>query len=627
MANSSSGGSREKPILIHDDDDNRYDRVRRPLPLSYVRTTSRRDQNTVSSHELIINLADDNESRDVVEARSTNVWDDAQRRSNCRSRQSLATRSAPMIDSIHRGHLAVAQHEPAKDKVDEAQPDISPARLLQQGATHCAPSQPPVETVGKGSNRTSGQIASNRRNTKLDSQRTNTKVVSSVGSSINSAPTKVRAGDHIITQINERQRARKTVARREETSKGQLRLKKRVEIPRQTARPSRAADASQSQARHSNQLTSKAVPDDSGGQDSVPETAFTMPPQRNQNELDLPALPTQNLTIPTNDFESAQSTLRVCLKRHLAKRYKIQAYATSSMMWRQRTCQESAARNRKEWYALANSYLQHTSPFARMPAISVRFDNDLHDKGFRVISQDMFAGAKSKESWAIRPTAYICDTVKVPPFKEYISLHTNLLADNESKLLATPYFKDETDEGRHKLLEELPLHYEMKHDAKGPLDLRNEQCQFYKQTIDDYFIEVGISWAQILYWLFAPDNVIKQINGMIAGSLEFEAYLLKRSRYGIEEFKRDGETKTTTLFTREDRKCQEIFLELKPATAHELRLSAIICEAVFEECDLNIWYLLYQSVLIQNHVRQKIKTPTAVLRKTYRQTACRVCYQ
>lgn len=653
MAGSRGGCSREKPILILDDDDDDENRVLLHTPRPHVHRPFRRAENTISSNTPIINLTDDDsQSREVVEAQSANAWTEAQKRLNRRQRQSDVTRSRPVI----RQPVA-PQHEPTRAKENEAASEVQPPRLpstAQPSTIPCTPSEPPVEAVSinapleNGPNRTRENVTSNPTSVPY---RSSAKEASYVDSSSSSAPAKVYGHGQITTQINERQRARKTVGARGDTSIARSRLKRKDQLTRQPgllpdtdkeprASPNRIPDPRQSPARNSAQPAPKTVPDKSGQESSTvtvnphtaKETACAMDPKHNQNEPDQRALSTQRLTIPTNDFESAHSTVRGCLRRHLSKRYETQAYATSSMMWRQRTCQESAARTQKEWYGLANSHVQRVSPFAHMPALSVPFDKQSHNEGFREITEEIFTGARPKDavvtsSWAIHPTTYTCNTVTVPPFREYISLHTNLLADNESKLLATPYFKDETDEGRHKLLEELPLHYEMKHDAKGPLDLRNEQCRFYKQSIEAFLTEVGISWTHILYWLFAPDHCIKRINDTVAGSRQFEACLLTRSRYNVEEFERDGEKKTTTLFTRDGKKFKDFFSELEPITVQEMRLSAIVCEAVFEECNFSIWYLIKQSDLIQNYVRRKTKTATAGPRTSYRQVVCRVCHQ
>ncbi|KAI4936016.1 hypothetical protein J4E85_001344 [Alternaria conjuncta] len=303
----------------------------------------------------------------------------------------------------------------------------------------------------------------------------------------------------------------------------------------------------------------------------------------------------------------------------------------------QRTFQEQdlRARSRKQKRPqqpiLPEKYIQKTSPFENMRAIQVPFDR-ANAKRLVDMSQETFIKAKPKDTvvksgLAVPTTKYKSDAPKIPPFKEYVSLRNNVLKDNESKLLATPYFQDEDYRGREVLLDTLPYMYEMTHDEKGPLDFRKEQCRFYDKAIEAFLSEIGITWNDVLFWLLAPDQDIIRINDSLNGSKQFEAQLLERSQYHIEEFERDGEPKKAILFDRNNKKWEEFVAQLEKPIPSALRLAATASAAVFRECEFSIWYLAQESKAVQSLIRKKSAHEQSSKHSTYKKIMCRVCHQ
>ncbi|KAI8937747.1 hypothetical protein NX059_005447 [Plenodomus lindquistii] len=459
----------------------------------------------------------------------------------------------------------------------------------------------------------------------------------------------------VVPTINGKQRARKTVTPRDDRPFRRRRLKRRSELSQHVAVQLQAERSDDDNTESANAKASSSRPSldtslrtvlterTDGHTDptssAVVEATTTQPPvmpgPHNQSDLIAQHEPSLKLTIRTDDIDRARLAVRTCLGRHLHKRLEAHAYVTSSVLWRQRTCQETEMRaqhNQRSKPSRATDYNQHISPFKSMPAVQMRSESTSKGGEGNYITQEILVKSNARDSvvastWVCPPTVYTCDAIVVPPFREYISLSTNLLSDNESKLLATPLILEETEENRQKLLEQLPIHYEMTHDTKGPLDLRNEQCRFYKQSFEGFLAEIGMTWDTILYWLFAPDQIIKDINDTEEGDREFEALLLDRPRYSEEEFQRDGQMMTISLFDRDDKKCRSFFSSLRTVVAQELRLSAIIAEAVFEECNFSLWYMARQSDLYQEYVQKKTRRAQAEARLTYRQVACRVCHQ
>ena len=364
-------------------------------------------------------------------------------------------------------------------------------------------------------------------------------------------------------------------------------------------------------------------------------------PQRNALVEDLDASnSTSNspaMAILADDRDTMCLAVEERLKLVLGERQKAHANLVEVRLKCQRTCQErelrTELRRRKGPMPpiLPKKHIQSSSPFKGMPATQVPFDK-VHGGGLRDITQEIFTNAKPKDivtrsAWAAPTTKYKSEAVCIPLFKEYVSLTDNILADNESKLLTTPFFQHEDDESREKLLRVLPHIYEMKHDEKGPLDLRAEQCRFYKECLDVFLCEVGLSWKDVLYWLLAPNEVINNLNGSSPGGSQFKGLLLDRSKYHTEVFRRDDITKKSILFQRSSSRWKEFFSQLEKPTAKRLRLSAVACAAVFKECNFSIWYLAQQSETLLKHVSTKTRGPTSTSKFTYRSALCRVCHQ
>jgi hypothetical protein len=347
---------------------------------------------------------------------------------------------------------------------------------------------------------------------------------------------------------------------------------------------------------------------------------------------------TMAMGIPADEPVAARSAIDACLTRHLEIRHETHAYLMWSKMMRQRTCQEQELRRRARPFkgklpppsTVPGRYVQYVSPFANMPAIQAPWDRSI--KRLPDITQEVYVKAKPKDTviksvLVASPTKYKSDAVKIPPFKEYVSLRNNILADNESKLLATPYFQDEDYTGRQALMKALPTMYEMTHDEAGPLDFRKEQCRFYKNSIEAFLAEIGVDWNDVLYWLLASDEMIKQINDATPASKLFEAVLLERSEYHIEEFQRDEQLKKAELFNRNSRKWRVFLPQLNQPSAVVLKLAAIACSAILQECEFSVWYLAQQSNVVQDHISRKTQAGQATTRATYREMMCRVCHQ
>lgn len=342
--------------------------------------------------------------------------------------------------------------------------------------------------------------------------------------------------------------------------------------------------------------------------------------------------------IDVDDINAARSVVEERLKLQLSSRQKNHAYLTETMLKVQRRCQEREIRAQHNLRkglappALAETYEQPVSPFEGMSSIMAPFHNKSTNTAIKDISQEIFKKPRSKDkitrsAWVAPTTPYKSDAIEMPLFKEFVCLKNNILIDNVSKMLATPYFEDDYYDSRRKLLKLLPDLYEMKHDKNALLDLRSRQCRFYKESAESFLRELDASWNDVLFWLLAPEETIKNINETSAGSNQFEKTLLDRSAHHTERFWRDEAAKKAILFDRTSNSWQSFFSQLKKPSPQKLRLSSILSVAWLKECHFSIWHLARQSDLVRKHILMKIKDPTPTSEFTFRKVVCVVCHQ
>lgn len=303
-------------------------------------------------------------------------------------------------------------------------------------------------------------------------------------------------------------------------------------------------------------------------------------------------------------------------------------------MWRQRTCLErDACAKPYSGTNLPERYIQKKSPFKNMTSIDVPYEKGRPKEQMRDISQEIFIKISSKETvtkstWSIPVTTHKTDAALIPPFKEYVSLKMNVLADNEAKLITMPYLGEEHSQGaQDRLRRRLPQNYEIRHDLNALLDLRNEQCRFYYDTMESFLTDIDISWETVLFFLLAPDEKIRLINrNLVAGCHGFESLLLNRSAYEQEKFRRDEEMRTADVFDRDTKHWANFLYQTRIPSAPKLRLAGLACAAILSECGLSPWYMASKSKIMQDYVQTKLRSVEYVSNMAFKMIVCRVCH-
>ncbi|KAH7406203.1 hypothetical protein DE146DRAFT_608522 [Phaeosphaeria sp. MPI-PUGE-AT-0046c] len=338
------------------------------------------------------------------------------------------------------------------------------------------------------------------------------------------------------------------------------------------------------------------------------------------------------------DIDAARCRVEASLRCHLDDRYEDHAYLVKNTMWRQRTCYERDLRPHTDdttvqWDTSPRlKFEQSKSPFGKMQDIQSMLAKS-NVPNTKEMGQEIFAKATSKGSTtkttsSVPAITYVPEKLQIPPFKEYVSLKTNILADNESKILTLPYLGDNEPEHRQQVLRnDLPTRYEILHDENALLDLRSEQCHYYYDTIEAFLGDLGLKWDTMIYWLLSSATDLRHKNRISEGHAEFEEILQDRAPYDKEFFCRDGNNLEATLFESGSDHWRNLLTQLQEPSVGNLRLIAIAGAAIMRHCSFSPWYMVKRCKTMQGYVHAKLERAKDVPDFTFRDILCRICHE
>jgi hypothetical protein len=318
-----------------------------------------------------------------------------------------------------------------------------------------------------------------------------------------------------------------------------------------------------------------------------------------------------------------------------------EAYMKKNLLWRQRTrCERDnlaqVKHNPNESVSkLPDKYLQKESPFNKMTVAQSSYQKNSHMEIHEVITQDIFTNGKTtvkdnvvKSTWSVLICTHKPENLRIPQFKEYVSLKKSILADNESKLLTLPMLDDDQPEERQKtLMADLPKKYDIRHDLNALLDLRNEQCRFYFETVDSFLADVGMTWDIMIYWLLSSETYLRQTNQNSDKYGDFERLLLDRVPYDRDAFRRDHQELEPILFAYDPERWNPLLYQLKEPSAVQLRLMALSCAALIANCEFSPWYMAKYTKTMRDHIQSRTKHTESVSKFVFRDIMCRVCHE
>lgn len=228
------------------------------------------------------------------------------------------------------------------------------------------------------------------------------------------------------------------------------------------------------------------------------------------------------------------------------------------------------------------------------------------------ISQEVFPdktskGAKSYLSIPVTP--YKSKAVTLPPYKSYIGLKQNVLAENNRQLLVMPYLDDEQEDDPKlsNLWKELEDRFEMAVEERPRRLLQEEQSRKYSPYVEAFLEEIGCDLKDVLRWLLDPDPLA----GM--KEPEFAAEMLKMRDESCNED-----------FNREKKKWVTVLSNLPPSSDKALKMASLACPVFLKVCGFSLWHIASRSSHAQITRISPSKDDSG--NETYGDLACRVCH-
>ena len=209
-------------------------------------------------------------------------------------------------------------------------------------------------------------------------------------------------------------------------------------------------------------------------------------------------------------------------------------------------------------------------------------------------------------------TVYTSDAVSVPPYRNYIPIRRNILAENDRSLKYYPYFGEDGPGKKSGLEKELEERFNnrIKH-----LSLRHwyaEQADKLMPYTIRYVEEIGCSIEDILYLLLDTEHLTKPVEGS-SGSL--------RNWYA-RCFAFDSDRST--------RKWQNLFCSMQPPGKLALARAELACKAFYSVTKLSVWYIVKSHEVTANllvGLEEKKTTPSSAQGlHTYTDLGCLMCH-
>lgn len=228
------------------------------------------------------------------------------------------------------------------------------------------------------------------------------------------------------------------------------------------------------------------------------------------------------------------------------------------------------------------------------------------------ISQEVYSDKTSKgvKSYlSIPATPYRSEAVTLPPYKSYIGLKQNVLAENNRQLLVMPYLDDEQEDDPKlsNLWKELEDRFEMAVEERPRRLLQEEQSRKYSPYVEAFLEEIGCDLKDVLRWLLDPHP----LTGM--QEPEIAAEMLKTR-----------EESCTEDFNREKKKWATVLSNLPPSSEKALKMASLACPVFLKVCGFSLWHIASRSSHAQITRISPSKDDSG--NETYRDLACRVCH-
>ncbi|KAF2270827.1 hypothetical protein CC78DRAFT_573183 [Lojkania enalia] len=316
------------------------------------------------------------------------------------------------------------------------------------------------------------------------------------------------------------------------------------------------------------------------------------------------------------NVENSAKIVKDCLEKHLIDVREFHSSSVRNMLRTQRNRLNREHRTGTRSTSPSTFTNALKSPFADIKPIQVATSSYTGHAEVMTVCQELTTKKGSKLYLSAPVTSYRSSGPSVPAFHEYVSLKKNILVGGDRKMIYWPYL----GEGSQELSIELEKHYDLEMDDHERHIVQAEQCRLYQPHVEAFFAEVEVTWEDILFWLLAQPNDIREIcSDQDLVPAELEKKILGRRIHCQEDFDRDA-PKWKAFFSTLPRPCM-----------NKLLLANIVCSEFLDLFGLSIWQLARRSKVVQIvelGMNEVVKAGSFLDKDfTYRQLSCRLCHQ
>lgn len=217
--------------------------------------------------------------------------------------------------------------------------------------------------------------------------------------------------------------------------------------------------------------------------------------------------------------------------------------------------------------------------------------------------------ASSSTAIAVASTRYESKAIEVPSYANFNSLSSNILVENEDKLVVWPYFESGMETSEDELYEELHHRYKRgtPKEREGLL-YRRSRAQTWMYSILDGLEELGCTMQDVQRYLLEPDPVLE-----FPLRTDAQKAWNDRQRYC-----------TAQGFDRAHPYWVRVLSNLPLASKRGMAFAGLACAAFLKLCNFDLWHL----------AKLEFMQPIATLnadrainsRKTFPPQTCRLCH-
>lgn len=204
------------------------------------------------------------------------------------------------------------------------------------------------------------------------------------------------------------------------------------------------------------------------------------------------------------------------------------------------------------------------------------------------------------EKFTVPRKTFTTVTQDVPNYAHYVSITSNILAQNSKTLHCWPYFGDDFISAEAENLKE---NYHLDIDGREQKLLRLRQAQRYEEYVESALSDLGCSWSDVLRFLLEERPAV----GITTDAMKA---LNNRQEFCKEEF------------DRHNRRWAAVLSLLPPSTTEQMACAAVFCDTFQKITHFPLWHIARRSDLCKLPDKAQVPSDTTIASN---ELTCRTC--